>query len=125
MTENDYRRSAHLSVEEQKRAMDAANQNSAVARLVRIIYYLFGLLELLLAARVVLQLLGANDNNPIAQIILGLSWPFVALFATLFSNPALGTRSILELTTIAAMIFYAVLAWLVGRFIWLIFSRPR
>ncbi len=125
MTENDYRRSAHLSVEEQKRAMDAANQNSAVARVIRIIYYLFGLLELLLAARVILQLLGANDNNAVASIILGLSQPFIALFATLFSNPALGTRSVLELTTIAAMIFYAVVAWLLGRLLWLVLSRPR
>lgn len=125
MTDYDYQRSTHLSVKEQKRAIEAANQNAAVARFIRIIYYLFGILELLLAARVVLQLLGANDNNPIASLILGLSRPFLTLFATLFSNPALGTRSVLELTTIAAMIFYAVLAWLVGRFIWLILSRPR
>ena len=125
MIENDYRRSARMTVEEQKRAIDAANQNSAVARVVRIVYFLFGVLELLLAARIVLQAVGANDNNTIASVILGLSHPFVALFSSLFSNPALGAHAVLELTTIAAMIFYAVVAWLIGRLVWLVLSRPR
>ena len=125
MTENEYQRSARLSVEEQERAMAAANQNSAIARIVHIIYFLFGVLELLLTGRVILQLLAANDKNPVASLILGLSQPFVALFAGLFGNPTIGRTGVLELTTITAMVFYAVLAWLVGRFIWLALSRPR
>jgi YggT family protein len=125
MTENEYRRSAHLSVEEKERAVTAANQNSAVARIVNIVYFLFGVLELLLAGRLVFQLLGANDGNAVASIILGLTQPFVALFAGLFSNPAIGQGGLLELTTVTAMIFYAVLAWLIGRLLWLVLSRPR
>lgn len=125
MAYNETHRSAHLSVEEQKRAMDAANHNSAVARIVRIVYFLFGLLEVLLGIRVLLQLLGANDSNAFASVIYGITNPFVALFATLFSNPSVGQGNLLELTTIAAMIAYAILAWVVGRVLWLLLSRPR
>jgi YggT family protein len=124
MIDNEYRRSEHLAVEEQKRAMDAANQNSAIARVVRIIFFIFGVLELLLAVRVVMHLLGANPGNPFADFVYALSNPFVALFANLFANPQVG-GGVLELTTIAAMVVYAILAWIIGRLIWLVLSRPR
>jgi YggT family protein len=124
MIDNEYQRSEHLSVEEQKRAMDAANQNSAVARFVRIIFFIFGVLELLLAFRVILHVLAANPGNPFADVVYAISNPFVALFANLFANPKVG-NGVLELTTIAAMVVYAIAAWIIGRLIWLVLSRPR
>src|SRR5258708_39177164 len=99
-------RSAHLSVEEQKRAMDAANQNSAIARVIRIVYFLFGVLEVLLGLRIVLHMLAANPGNGFADLIYGVTEPFTFLFSTLFKNPALGNGGVLELTAILAMIFY-------------------
>jgi YggT family protein len=125
MTENEFERSAKLSVEEQKRAMEAANQNSAVARFVRIIFYIFGVLELLLALRVLLHALGANPGNGFADFVYAISNPFVAPFANLFANPVMSGTAVLELTTIAAMIVYAIAAWVIGRLIWLVLSRPR
>src|SRR5260221_13310319 len=104
---HDVARSEHLSVEEQQRAIAAANQNSAVARVVRIVYFLFGLLELLLALRVVLRLLAANAGNPFADLVYGITQPFIALFANLFANPTLSGNNVLEMTTIAAMVVYA------------------
>jgi hypothetical protein len=124
MTEQELRRSQHIQVEEQKRAVVAANQNSAIARVVRVVYFLFGALELLLALRVILRALGANPDNAFGSLVYGLSQPFVALFATLFGNPAVN-GAVIEITTIVAMIAYAILAWLIGRIIWLTLSRPR
>ncbi len=124
MIDDDYRRSEHLSVEEQKRAMDAANQNSAVARFIRIILFIFGVLELLLAVRVILHLLAANPANGFADFVFAVSNPLVAPFANLFANPRV-SGGVLELTTIAAMVVYAIAAWIIGRLIWLILSRPR
>jgi len=89
------------------------------------IYFLFGALELLLAVRVLLHLLGANADNGFANFIYGVSGPFVALFASLSHNPALSTTAVLEVTTIIAMIVYAIVAWMIGRLIWLTLSRPR
>ncbi|MCC7446259.1 MAG: YggT family protein [Anaerolineae bacterium] len=125
MIDREMRRSAVMSVEEQKRAIEEANQNSAVARVVRIIYFLFGVLEVVLALRVVLMALGANPDNTFAALVYGLTGPFVALFANLFANPTINGAAVLELTTIVAMIVYAILAWIIGRLIWLVLSRPR
>ena len=118
-------RSAHLSVEEQKRAMDAANQNSAIARVIRIVYFLFGVLEVLLGLRIVLHMLAANPSNGFAALVYGITEPFTFLFSTLFANPAFGNGGVLELTTIVAMVVYAILAWIIGRVVWLVLSRPR
>ena len=118
-------RKAELSLHEDERGVAAANQNSAIARVVNIVYFLFGILEMLLAIRVVLHLVGANATNGFANFIYVVSAPFVALFGNLVQNFVLSTTAVLEITTIIAMIVYAIAAWLVGRLIWLALSRPR
>lgn len=114
-----------VNLDEKKRGFAAANQNSAIARIVNIVYFLFGALELLLLLRVILHLVGANPGNGFANFIDGLSSPFVVLFSTLLQNPTLGGTAVLEVTTIIAMLVWAITAWLVGRLIWLALSRPR
>jgi YggT family protein len=125
MTESNLQHNQELNLHEKERGIAAANQNSAMARIVNIVYFLFGILEVLLVVRVVLHLLGVNAENGFASFINGLSALFVAPFASLLQNPALSTTSMLEITTIIAMIAYAILAWLIGRIVWLTLSRPR
>ena len=118
-------RHQEINLDEKNRGIATANQNSAVARIVNIVYFMFGALELLLAIRVILQLIGANASNGFANFVYGLSSPFVALFASLVQNPALTATSVLEITTIIAMLVWAIVTWLTGRLIWLVLSRPR
>jgi YggT family protein len=125
MIENNLQQNQDLNLREKERSIAAANQNSAIARIIHIVYFLFGILELLLALRVLLRLFGANPANGFANFIYTRSGPFVALFASLLGNPALSTASVLEITTIVAMIVYGILAWLITRLIWLVLSRPR
>jgi YggT family protein len=125
MTNSDLQQNQELQLHENERSVAAANQNSSVARIVNIVYYLFGALELLLAIRVVLHLVGANADNGFASLIYGVTAPFTALFASLLQNPVLSPTSTFEITTLIAMIAYAILAWILGRFIWLALSRPR
>jgi len=125
MAQVDVQHNQELNLHENERSITAANQNSSIARIVNIVYFLFGVLELLLAVRVVLHLIGANADNGFANFIYGLSGPFVALFASLLKNPALSTTAVLEVTTLIAMIVYAIAAWITGRLIWLVLSRPR
>jgi YggT family protein len=125
MTESNLQHNQELKLHENERSITAANQNSSIARIVTIVYFLFGALELLLAVRVLLHLLGANADNGFANFIYAFSEPFVALFTSLLHNPALSTTAVLELTTIIAMLVYAILAWLIGRLVWLALSRPR
>src|SRR5215207_1147448 len=113
-----------LNLEEKKRGIAAANQNSTVARIVNIVYFLFGVVELLLLFRLILQLMGADPASGFANFIYALSYPFVALFANILQNPAVGTTGVLEITTIIAMLAWAVVALLVGRLMWLVLSRP-
>jgi VIT1/CCC1 family predicted Fe2+/Mn2+ transporter len=114
-----------INLDEKNRSISAANQNSSVARIVHISYYLFGALELLLMLRVILYLIGANMTNGFGSFINILSYPFVVLFGTLMQNPSLGGASVLEITTLIAMLVWGIVAWLVGRLIWLVLSRPR
>ncbi|MBZ0307558.1 MAG: hypothetical protein K8I82_15940, partial [Anaerolineae bacterium] len=63
----EYHQAVNLG--EKKRDIAAANQNSAIARIVHIVYFLFGALELMLAIRVILYLVGANAGNSFASFI--------------------------------------------------------
>ena len=125
MTQVELQHNQDMNIQENERSITAANQNSSIARIVNIVYFLFGVLELLLAVRVVLHLIGVNADNGFANFIYVLSGPFVALFASLLKNPALSTTAVLEITTLIGMIVYAIAAWIIGRLIWLMLSRPR
>jgi len=114
-----------IKLAENRRAVEAANQNSAIARIVNIVYFLFGIVEVILGIRILLHLVAANSANAFANIIDTISYPFVVLFNTLVQNPILGENSVLEITTIIAMVVWAIIAWLIARFIWLVLSRPR
>lgn len=114
-----------MNLDEKKRGIAVTHQNATVARIVHIVYFLFGALELLLAVRLILYAIGANLDNSFARFIDDLSSPFVALFASLLENPTLGTTGVLEVTTLIAMLVYVIVASLAGRFIWLTLSRSR
>ena len=114
-----------MNLDEKKRGIAVVNQNSAVARIVNIVYFLVGALELLLAVRVIFKLISVNPDNGFARFIEDLSSPFVALFASLLNNPTLGTTGVLEVTTLIAMLVYTIVAWLLARLIWLTLSRSR
>lgn len=74
----------------------------------RVIYWLTGVTIALLALRVVLLLLGANQGSPFVNFIYGLSgifaWPFYGIFNY---QPSYGS-STLELSSIVAIIVYAL-----------------
>ena len=125
MNQIDLQHNEELNLREKERNIAAANQNSAVARLVSIVYFIFGVIEVLLAVRLILRLLDANANNAFANFIYELSNPFVALFANLVHNPTVSTGAVLEITTIIAIVVYSILAWVIGRVVWLVLSRPR
>ncbi|MEA4902260.1 YggT family protein [Desulfitobacterium sp.] len=80
----------------------------------RIVYYVLGVLEVLLAFRLVFKLLGANPASPFVAFIYSLTqiflYPFTGIFPTAVTK-GLEAQAILEPTTIIAMIVYAVIAW--------------
>jgi uncharacterized protein YggT (Ycf19 family) len=78
------------------------------------IWLLTSILEILLAFRFVLKLLGANPNSGFVEFVYSVSSPFTAPFRGIFSTPTTEgdvTTSVFETSTIVAMIVYAIIAW--------------
>jgi uncharacterized protein YggT (Ycf19 family) len=76
----------------------------------RVVYWIFGLIETLLALRIVLSLLGANKANMFAQFIYNVSEPLARPFFSLFGyEPSYGAMH-LEVGTVVALIVYAIVA---------------
>jgi hypothetical protein len=91
----------------------------------QLIWLLFGILEVLIALRIGLLLIGANPNSPIVALIYGLTYLFLFPFTGLISSPTAGSSMVLELSSMFAMLIYGLIAWAMERVVWLIFYRPQ
>jgi len=89
----------------------------------QLIWLLFGILEAVIALRIGLKLIGANPDSAIVALIYGFTNLFLFPFAGLVSSPTAGNMA-LELSSMFAMLIYALVAWAVERTVWLIFYRP-
>ena len=87
------------------------------------IWLLAGLLEAMLGLRVFLKLIAANPANAFARFLYEMTALFLRPFVGLVTDPAVDGM-VLELHTLIAMIVYALIAWGLVRFVWLIFYRP-
>ncbi len=76
----------------------------------RIVWYIFYVLEVLLAFRFILKLLGANASASFTELIYTLSSVPLTPFRFVFQNDAVGS-SIFEWSTLLAMVVYWVLVW--------------
>jgi YGGT family len=90
----------------------------------QLIWLLFGILEALIALRIGLMLIGANPDSPIVALIYGITYLFLFPFTGLIGSPTAGNM-VLELSSLFAMLIYALIAWAMERTVWLIFYRPR
>ncbi len=91
--------------------MDAYNSSSTkpLYRGTQIVWYAFGLLEVILAFRFILKLLDANADAGFTSLIYGISKPFAAPFLSVFQITKV-EGSVFEWTTILAMIVYWLIA---------------
>ena len=96
---------------------------SPLATWVNVIYIVLAVVEGLIAIRFVLKLLAANPDAGFARLIDGLTAPLVAPFAGLLGNPASSAGNQFEVTSLAAMAVYALVAWLLTRIARLVFNR--
>lgn len=77
----------------------------------RIIWYIAGFIIALLVLRLVLLMLAANQGNAFVDLIYGLSaffaWPFFGIFGY---QPTYGQFTF-EVSTVVAILVYALVAW--------------
>lgn len=90
----------------------------------QLIWLLLGILEAVIVLRIGLKLIGANPDSLIVAMIYGLTSLFLFPFTDLISSPTVGNL-VLELSSMFAMLIYALIAWAVERVVWLVFYRPR
>ena len=79
-----------------------------------LVYFFFGALEILLAFRLILKLTGASISSAFVGLIYGLTGIFILPFEGIFRRgytQGIETTSVLEPSTLVAIIVYAVLAW--------------
>ncbi len=76
-----------------------------------IIYFLLGVLEVILGLRFVFRLLGANQGNSFTLALYDFSHLFVGPFHGIFTDQAIGTTSVFELSTLISMLIYALIGW--------------
>lgn len=80
----------------------------------QVVWYLLGFIEIVLAFRFVLKLLGANPNAGFTNFVYALSAPFAGPFSSMFhatTTKGVETTSFFEWSTLVAAIVYIVIAW--------------
>jgi uncharacterized protein YggT (Ycf19 family) len=89
---------------------------SSTARVSQLIYLIFGILDALIGLRVLLKLLAANGDSGVVSLIYTVTAPFVAPFQGIFPTPQ-GNGSVLELSSLVALVVYALLAYALARLV--------
>jgi hypothetical protein len=87
-----------------------------------IIYTLVAALEILLTLRLFFRLFGADPTSGFVSFIYNLSNPFVIFFNGIFSDQTLNNTSVFEISTLLAMVMYALLAWGLVSILYALFS---
>lgn len=87
----------------------------------QIVWYILDVVEVLLAFRFVLKLLGANPAAGFSQFVYGITYVFTQPFLSVFNISRVGGSS-LEWPTLLAMFVYWVIAWGIVRL--LVMGKP-
>lgn len=83
----------------------------------------FAVLEGLFAIRFALKLLGANPENAFASLVYSVTDLFLRPFEGLIGTPQ-AEGMVLELTTVVAMVVYALAFWVIGRTVLILLRGP-
>jgi uncharacterized protein YggT (Ycf19 family) len=76
----------------------------------QVVWYILGIVEVLLAFRFILKLLGANTGASFTSFIYGVTYPFATPFSSVFRTGRV-EGSVFEWTTLLAMAVYWLLAY--------------
>jgi uncharacterized protein YggT (Ycf19 family) len=102
----------------------AAERRTQLSKFTQLLWLLLIMLEILIATRIFLKVLGGNASNAFADMVYTISdiflWPFQGLLGT----PSFG-NSVLELSSIVGMIVYAVAGWALIKLLYLIFAPTK
>lgn len=117
----NYVRSEHESYVDQRGNMVDSRQEVSVDKnqqrayirywISAVTYFLLSVLEVILLLRLIFRLLGANPYNGFISFLYDLSHIFVAPFNNIFNDQTIGRAGVFEISTLIAMLVYALIAW--------------
>ncbi len=93
-----------------------------------LVYFFFGLLEVLLGFRLAFKLTGANPISGFVRFIYSFTQPFILPFEGIFRRgytQGVETTSVLEPSTLVAMVVYALIAWGIVKFVAILVGRAH
>ncbi len=85
--------------------------------LIFIVNLVFGIAILLLLVRFLLRLFGANLAAPFADWIYDVTSPLLYPFIGIFPSPVVEGGFVFEITTLIAIVIYAVIAYIIAAII--------
>jgi len=89
----------------------------------KLIWLLFGVLETLIAIRIGLMFIGANPDIPIVSLIYAFTYLFLFPITGSIISPTAGSV-VFEISSIFAMMIYALLAAVIEKVVWLLLYNP-
>lgn len=101
--------------------METTNTVKPLYRGTQIVWYIFYIIETVLAFRFLLKLLGANTGASFTQFIYSISAPFANPFRNVVDTASVG-QSVFEWGTLLALLVYWIVAWGIVRL--LVMGKP-
>lgn len=108
------------SVEQQTVSKKVHTSGVVVAQ--RVVWFIVGLISIVIALRFILLLLGANQAAGFTDFVYGLSGVFVAPFVGIFGEPTYGS-SVFEISSLLAILVYVLIGWGITKL--LTISKPH
>jgi uncharacterized protein YggT (Ycf19 family) len=102
-----------------------AERRMTLNRVSQLVWLVFGVLIGLIAFRVVLRLIVANPANTFAEFIYNITDIFLRPFFGLTGTPTATNGMALEISSLIAIVVYALLAALIVTVIRIVFSKSR
>lgn len=106
----------------QKQTVARSEQVSTIVVAQRIVWFIVGLINAIIALRFVLLLLGANRSAGFTDFIYSVSAPFVAPFVGIFGEPVYG-QSVFEVSSLLAIVIYLLIGLGIAKLLTL--ARPQ
>ena len=106
----------------ERQNISRTTQTSGIVIAQRIIWFIVGVVNALIAIRFILLLLGANQSAGFVDFIYGITAVLVAPFVGIFGQPTFG-QFMFDWSGILAIAVYSLIAWGLAKLITL--TRPR
>ncbi len=101
----------------------SAERELTLDRIAQFIWLVFGVIIGLIGLRVLLRLIVANPANTFADFIYDVTGIFLRPFFGLTSTPTTTDGMALEISSLIAMIVYALVAYIIVKLIYVLFSK--